>query len=201
MATVSEQAGIVVSGRPTAGDRMGTAAETAVEDPALDVGPAGLGTEGLSPFDQVDWELRLRLKSRMNAERAPSFNRSTARSRLKLGSTGHERGGEQVLLRRPGWRQRQPGAGQAREYSVRQLSVRPRDPDDFRLGEGRRLFRHGRGCPRGSTTRLTSLCVNPVRLVLIRRSGSTWKLRFIITGFPGRPTNWRAGHEETLRRR
>ena len=146
MATVSERAGIVGASdkRESAwdGGRDRGRGRRGMEVPRV------FSTEGSSPFDQVDWELRT---AEIKDERGRAIFQQTdcevPRSWSQLATNVV---GEQVLLRRRGQRQRQSGAGQARVFGS--PVDRPRHPHDRRLGQGRRLFRHGRRCRRGSTT-------------------------------------------------
>ena len=109
---------------------------------ARDGRPARLQHGGVSPFDQVDWELRT---AEIKDEKGRViFQQTDCEIPKALEPAGHQRRGEQVLLRR------------ARNTPERETSVRaagrPRDPDDRRLGPRRRLFRHRRRTPSGSTT-------------------------------------------------
>ena len=104
--------------------------------------PRVFSTEGVSPFDQVDWELRT---AEIKDERGPgrSSSRPTARSPGPGASSPPTSWSSKYFygeLNTP-----------ERETSVRQLD-RPRDPDDRRLGPRRRLLRHAPRTPSGSTT-------------------------------------------------
>ncbi len=158
MATVSERAGIVAASekRETAwdGGRDRGRGRRGMEVPRV------FSTEGSSPFDQVDWELRTaEIKDERGRVDLPA---DRLRGPADLEPTGHERGGEQVLLRRRGQRQRQSRGGQARVFGS--PVDRPRDPDDRRLGQGRRLFRHRRG-RRAVLRRADGALPEPVRVV------------------------------------
>ena len=112
MATVGERAGLVA-----AGDTV----ETELDGPrdrgrkrSGMVVPRVFSTEGISPFDQVDWDFRT-AEIKDERGRGSSSSKSTARF-PRLEPAGHERRCQQVLLRRRGQRQRHTGRGETRVF-------------------------------------------------------------------------------------
>ena len=102
--------------------------------------PRVFSTEGANPFDQVEWDQRT---AEIKDERGRAiFQQTECEIPAVLEPVGHQRGREQVLLRRCRQRQRLPVGGQARVF--RSPVDRPRDADDRRLGPRGRLFRLGR---------------------------------------------------------
>ena len=114
MATVGERAGLV-----TAAGQVGTEPEGSKERGRKRSGmevPRVFSTEGVSPFDQVEWDFRTaEIKDERGRVDLPA---DRLRDPPGLEPARHQRGGQQVLLRRRGQRQRQPGAGSASTRSA-----------------------------------------------------------------------------------
>ena len=180
MATVGERAGLVA-----AAGQVGTEPDGSRDRGRKRSGmvvPRVFSTEGISPFDQVDWDLRTAeikdergrvIFQQVDCEIPRGWSQlatNVVASKYFYGDVASGNGC--------------PGRGEAGVLGS--PADRPRDPDDRRLGPGRRLLRHRRGrravlrradgpLPATSTARST------------RRSGSTWGC-FTATGSPVRPT-------------
>ncbi len=126
----------------TVGERVGIATKSEALEPAWTVGkergrgrrgmevPRVFSMEGLSPFDQVDWELRTAeikeergrvIFQQKDCEVPRNWSQlatNVVSSKYFYGDVASGNGS--------------PSQGK-REYSVRQL-IRPRDPNDRRLG-------------------------------------------------------------------
>ena len=110
MATVSERAGVVGPSelREIAWDTGSENGRTAVPGMVI---PRVFSNEGTSPYDEVEWELRTaEIKDERGTDHLPA---DRVRNPSGLESARDERGREQVLLRRSGQRQRQPGYGKS----------------------------------------------------------------------------------------
>ena len=153
MATVGERAGLAATG-----GQVGTEPDGSRERGRKRSGmvvPRVFSTEGVSPFDQVDWDLRT---AEIKDERGRAiFQQVDCEIPAWLEPARHQRRGQQVLLRRRRQRQRIPGEGK-REYSVRQLIDRVtrtiadwgRDDGYFATAEDAERF----------YDELTALCLN-----------------------------------------
>ena len=116
MATVGERAGLVA-----AGGQVGTELDGPRDRGRKRSGmvvPRVFSTEGVSPFDQVEWELRT---AEIKEERGPGdLPADGLRDSPRAGASSRPTSLSASISTASGQRQRQPGAGK-REYSVRQL--------------------------------------------------------------------------------
>ena len=158
MATVGERASSVLAAEGPETKKGGgpgrLAARTGMHVPRV------FSREGSSPFDEVEWDLRTaEIKDERGRVDLPA---GRLRDPSELEPAGHQRRGEQVLLRRRASGNGSPADGK-REYSVRQLIHRvTRTIADW--GMRRRLFRHRRGC-RAVLRRADGPLPEPVRVV------------------------------------
>ena len=112
MATVSERGDPVVA--PEKREISSSSTQDRSRGRSGMVVPRVFSTEGTNPYDEVEWDART---AEIKDERGRViFQQTGLRNPSILEPTCHERGGQQVLLRRRRQRQRQPGDGESRVF-------------------------------------------------------------------------------------